>query len=276
VLRSRANHPTESDSSVFRLTLKIEIVSNRFCNVFTIMLQETSIIQDDAERRGNDRRPMVIYVQVSQCHHKLSMTRTSDLSSSGFSGSSELGLQIHQDIRVGINGLGTVHGTVAWVRGTKFGARFSEAIDVELVDISGIMQPHIPLPDWHPECSVSHGHFGAPDVKGQQLWDPVKPGGEELQREQPRDPRCKIAARVQMRKSGFNKSNTDILDISRTGFQLDCSLHLNEGERFLVFLPGLQPLSATAVWRNTYRTGCKFENPISEYVYSGLLGRLTG
>jgi len=244
--------------------------------MFVIMLHETPIVQADAERRRADRLPMMIYVQLSQGLHVLTMARTSDLSSTGFSGTSDIILQIHQDIRIGINGLGTVPGTVAWVRGTKFGARFRDLIDIELVDISGIIQPHVALPDWFSEQSKSHGHFGKPDLTDHQMWDAVKPDGEELQRELPRDPRSKIAAHVQMRKSGFNKSNTDILDISHTGFQLDCALHLNAAERFLVFLPGLQPLSAIAVWRNDYRTGCKFENPISEYVYSGLLSRLTG
>jgi PilZ domain len=240
------------------------------------MLHETAIIPADEERRKADRLPMMIHVQLSQGLRVLTLSLTSDLSTTGLSGTSDIILQANQEIRVGINGLGTVPGTIAWVRGAKFGARFKDPIDIGSVEVSGIIQPHVPLPDWFPVQSASHGHFGEPDLTGHQMWDAVKPGGEELQREKPRDPRSKIAARVQMRKSGFNKSNTDILDISRTGLLLDCSLHLNEGERFLVILPGLQPLTAIAVWRNDFRTGCKFENPISEYVYSGLLGRLTG
>lgn len=248
----------------------------RSCYVLVIVLHETPIVPADTERRRADRYPMIINVQLSQGLRLLAMTRTTDLSSTGFSGSSDIMLQVHQEIGVGINGLGTVRATVAWVRGIKFGARFRDPIDIELVDVSGIIQPHVPLPDWIPERSEGRGQFSGPLMERDGAWNTVQSNSEELPREIPRDPRCKIAARIQMRRSGSKKSNADILDISRTGFQLDCTLYLNEGERFLVLLPGMQPLAAIAVWRDDYRTGCKFENPISEYVYGSLLGRLTG
>jgi hypothetical protein len=359
------------------------------------MLHDRSIISADAERRRDGRRPMLTYAQLSLGGRVLAMARTIDLSSSGFAGTCDLMLDIYQEIGVGINGLGTVHGTVVWKSGSKFAVKFRDAINVELVDVSAIMQPQVALPNWIPEYSETFGNFA--EIKEEEhnlgqsgkmasdnlhterphalrneneadrdsapkpvrlvtessqeetrhdLWnenkiedasapepvrtvtesfkeetprnlrdenDPVVARASESVRivaersqeelppdlwnansvqeasapeavrnvtddfkeEKPRDPRNKISARIEIRKSGVAKCKADILDISRTGFQLNCALHFNEGEHVFVSLPGMQTLSATAVWHNDFGTGFKFEAPISEYVYDGLVDKMS-
>ncbi|QLC23948.1 hypothetical protein HFP57_02140 [Parasphingopyxis algicola] len=93
---------------------------------------------------------------------------------------------------------------------------------------------------------------------------------------EPRDPRQEVEIRMGFRKPGYPKTKGDLLNISRTGFQLDSAAVLGESDRLFLYLPGLQPLSATVVWRNDFRIGCKFDTPISDYVYDNLISRLTG
>jgi hypothetical protein len=99
---------------------------------------------------------------------------------------------------------------------------------------------------------------------------------QESPERRPRDPRSQTGVRIEIRKSPSAKFRAEILDISRTGFQLDITVNWHKGDRLLVHLPGLRPLPATVQWHNDFRTGCKFEVPISEYVYDDLLKRLSG
>jgi len=299
------------------------------------MLMDTPYLQADAERRKAERRPMLTYVQLSQHRRVFGKAKTIDLSQSGFAGASDVILQVHQEIGLGINGIGTVYGEVVWVSGHKFAVHFEKPIELGLADVSSIMQPEVALPDWCPENSSSSGHFGklgaeqytSPepvrlvsdkpqeekprdprnmmDVEQNGWQDPVGIVSDTSQEEKPRDPRnmmgveqngwqdtvrivdekprgekprdsrSRISAQIEIRKSGLKKCKADVLDISLTGFQLDCAVRLNEGERFFVDLPGIQTLSATVIWHADLRSGCKFETPISEYIYNDLLGRLS-
>jgi|GEM_PF-3189941 len=292
-------------------------------------------MQADTERRKDGRQPMLTYFQLSQGHRVQAMARTIDLSCTGFAGTSDVMLHVYQEIGVGINGLGTVYGTVVWKVGSKFAVQFKTPIDIEMFDVSSIVQPDIALPDWFSEHSESHGNFAESDIKEPNNWEPVRMATESVHEEEPcgtwdkseveqytppepvriatesvheeepcgtwgkseleqytpldplrvatesfyeekpRDPRNKTSARIEIRKSGLKKCKADILNISQAGFQLDCPLHLNEGERLLVDLPGLRALSAITIWHNDLRTGFKFETPISEYVYNDLIRRLS-
>jgi PilZ domain len=269
------------------------------------MMHENPIAQTDSERRKDKRRPVLTYIQLSSAHHVLAMARTIDFSSTGIAGTSDATLRVYQEIGVGINGLGTVYGTVVRKVGSNFAVQFKTPIDIEKFDISQIVQSHIALPDWLPRHSEGCRYFAQLDVPKPFHREPAKIDSESFHEEEPcggwgkseveqctppepvrivheniyeeklRDPRSATSARIAIRKLGFNKCKADILDISQTGLQLDCSLHFNHGERLLVDLPGLGALSATTVWHNDFRTGCKFENPISEYVYIDLVGRLS-
>jgi len=262
-------------------------------------------MQPEAERRSDERLPILTYAQLSVHHRLLGRARTIDLSKSGFAGATDVNMHLHREIGVGINGIGTVYGTVVWIRGFQFAVHFKEPIDLELIDISPMIQPEIILPDWFPEVSSSNGHFtelGAEQYTSpepvrlvsdkpreekprdslnkmaveQNGWrDPVRIVSDKPREEKPRDARSTISARIEIRKSGLKKCKADVVDISLTGFQLDCALRLNEGERFFVDLPGVQTLSATVIWHTDLRSGCKFETPISEYIYHDLLGRLS-
>lgn len=77
-------------------------------------------------------------------------------------------------------------------------------------------------------------------------------------------------ARIGMRKRGYPRTKADLTDISQTGFRIDSALNLAEGETVFVYLPGFQPLVAKVVWRDGFRVGCRFDTPISDYIYDRL------
>ena len=90
----------------------------------------------------------------------------------------------------------------------------------------------------------------------------------------PRLPRQSLEVSIGIRRAGYTESKAELLNLSRTGFQIDTGLKMGEGQRLTIYLPGLQSLPARVVWRNDFRIGCMFENPISDYVYDSLLRRL--
>ena len=90
----------------------------------------------------------------------------------------------------------------------------------------------------------------------------------------PRLPRQSLQVSIEIRRAGYTESRAELLNLSRTGFQIDTGLNIGEGQRLTIYLPGLQSLPARVVWRNDFRVGCTFENPISDYVYDSLLRRL--
>lgn len=83
--------------------------------------------------------------------------------------------------------------------------------------------------------------------------------------------RRRANVRIGMRKRGYSQTKTDMTDISQTGFQIDSTINLATGEIIFIYLPGIQPLSARVVWRDGFRVGCRFEAPISEYIYERLV-----
>ncbi len=86
-----------------------------------------------------------------------------------------------------------------------------------------------------------------------------------------RAPRTEIALRAGFRKSGYETSKADILDISSTGFRIDSSMALGAGSDVWLKLPGFEPKHARVVWVDGYKAGCEFVSPFYDAVFDNFL-----
>lgn len=76
---------------------------------------------------------------------------------------------------------------------------------------------------------------------------------------------------VRLRQMGARSAQTDLHDLSLSGFCAQWLSNLQAGQRIWLTLPELSPLMATVVWNSGTKLGCRFDVPL----HTAVLYRLT-
>ena len=85
--------------------------------------------------------------------------------------------------------------------------------------------------------------------------------------------RKNLGIRVEYRRRGEKSSRGDLVDLSRTGFQMDSSASFSVGDMIWLHLPGLAAQEARVMRVDGFRIGCAFTNPVADYVFDNWLER---
>ena len=80
----------------------------------------------------------------------------------------------------------------------------------------------------------------------------------------------KMQARIRERGTPFD---IDVVDLSPTGFRGETIYNLPIDARIFVTLPGLSPLEAKVVWRDSAFVGCAFAAPLHPAVFDHIVAR---
>jgi PilZ domain len=77
-----------------------------------------------------------------------------------------------------------------------------------------------------------------------------------------------------LREHGTTKFSIKVTDLSVTGFRCETSFTLTTGTRVWLTIPGLSGLEAQVAWRDGFRYGCAFIQPLHQAVLSHIFAQL--
>ena len=89
-------------------------------------------------------------------------------------------------------------------------------------------------------------------------------------------PRTRIAIPAGLRPSGCKAFQTNVQDLSLSGFSAVAINRLHPGTMCWLTLPGLQSLQAEVIWWSNGLVGCAFAELLSPIVHDTLLARWRG
>ena len=106
---------------------------------------------------------------------------------------------------------------------------------------------------------------------------PTKTDLYELAAQEDRcSPRTKLAIPAQLRAAGGRAYQTQVHDLSISGFCATAVNRMYPGQTCWLTLPGLSSLQAEVVWWEGSQVGCAFSDLLSTIVHENLLSRYAG
>lgn len=84
--------------------------------------------------------------------------------------------------------------------------------------------------------------------------------------------RGSVAIAVEIRTAGGIRTKARILDLSETGFRMDCMTDLPGDRSLFLTIPTFAQLEARIAWRTEWTYGCRFEKPLHTAIYEHILG----
>ncbi len=86
-------------------------------------------------------------------------------------------------------------------------------------------------------------------------------------------PRTRLAIHSQLRVSGARAFQTEVLDLSISGFSAKSIGRMHEGQLCWLTLPGLESLPAQVVWWEDCVVGCAFTELLNPIVHDSIIER---
>ena len=80
-----------------------------------------------------------------------------------------------------------------------------------------------------------------------------------------------VAVVVDVRVSGGVKTKARLLDLSETGFRMDCMTVFVTDQSFFMTIPTFAQLEARIVWQNQLTYGCEFVRPLYAAIFAHIL-----
>ena len=88
-----------------------------------------------------------------------------------------------------------------------------------------------------------------------------------------RNERFPVSQWVTITQTSVGRLQGKMVNISRTGFRLDCMVTLNREQAMIVKIGELPVLGAKIIWTNVSTYGCEFEKTLSIQILEQILGR---
>ena len=85
--------------------------------------------------------------------------------------------------------------------------------------------------------------------------------------------RTRLVIQAQLRASGARAFQTDVQDLSISGFSAKSINRMHEGQLCWLTLPGLESLQAQVVWWEDCIVGCAFTELLNPIVHDSLISR---
>ncbi len=76
-----------------------------------------------------------------------------------------------------------------------------------------------------------------------------------------------VAIVASIRAFGGMKNQVKIVDLSMTGFRMECLTHIPEYQAIYLTIPSFQQLEARIAWHTEWMYGCEFARPLHPAVY---------
>jgi hypothetical protein len=83
--------------------------------------------------------------------------------------------------------------------------------------------------------------------------------------------RGEVAIIADIRVAGSNKTKVKVLDISQTGFRMECLSFLSSNQTTFLSIPGFEQLESRIIWQTEWIYGCQFARPLYMPVYEHIV-----
>jgi PilZ domain len=83
--------------------------------------------------------------------------------------------------------------------------------------------------------------------------------------------RGKIAVAVEVRVPYGIRTKGYVIDLSESGFRMECMSVLHRDQSFFLTVPTFAPLEANIIWRAEYLYGCEFLQPLHTAIFEHML-----
>ena len=83
--------------------------------------------------------------------------------------------------------------------------------------------------------------------------------------------RGEVAIVGTIRAVGSLKCTIKVVDISTTGFRMECLTYLSDSQVILLTMPGFEPLEARIMWQTEWMYGCEFARPLYIAIYEHIV-----
>lgn len=80
-----------------------------------------------------------------------------------------------------------------------------------------------------------------------------------------------VAISGTIRAIGGVKCPVKVIDISVTGFRMECLTYISDSQAVFLTMPGFQPLEAKIMWQTEWMYGCKFASPLYIAVFEHIV-----
>ena len=70
---------------------------------------------------------------------------------------------------------------------------------------------------------------------------------------------------------GWRKCTINVVDISTTGFRMECLTYLSDSQVILLTKAGFEPLEARIKWQTEWMYGCEFARPLYIAIYEHIV-----
>lgn len=93
----------------------------------------------------------------------------------------------------------------------------------------------------------------------------------QLQRQRREHARACVKIMAAIRVSGGIRNKVRIIDLSRTGFQMECLAFIPNDRPVFMTLPGFVQLECAIIWQSEWHYGCKFVSPLHQAVHDHIV-----
>lgn len=83
--------------------------------------------------------------------------------------------------------------------------------------------------------------------------------------------RSDVIIMAEVRTSGGLKTMVRVLNLSRTGFQMECLPYIPSDRPIFLSLPGFMPLECAIAWHSDCHYGCAFSSPLHEAIFEHIV-----
>lgn len=83
--------------------------------------------------------------------------------------------------------------------------------------------------------------------------------------------RGSVTIPAEIRAVGSNKYRVQILDLSQTGYRMECLTYLSDGKAVFLTMPSFQQLESRIIWQTEWMYGCQFVRPLHSAVYDHIV-----
>lgn len=81
-----------------------------------------------------------------------------------------------------------------------------------------------------------------------------------------------VQIRAEIRESGQGgKQHISVLDLSQSGFRMNCPFYIPEDRMVFLTMPGFAPMEARIAWHRGHEYGCEFLQQLYPAVYEHIL-----
>lgn len=80
-----------------------------------------------------------------------------------------------------------------------------------------------------------------------------------------------VAIPAEIREQGSGKQKALIMDLSRSGFRMNCIFLIPEHRTVFLTMPGFQSMEARIAWHKDTYYGCQFTQRLHEAIYDHVI-----